>query len=104
MSNKFFTIMVVPEKSQQVRKLVIPSAVFKGGILSLAFVGVLAAIMVLDYANVMNQINELKLENRELRQNVQVFKTKMVTMENTLDRVKTFVTKLRIITNIEDTP
>lgn len=104
-SNKFFTIMVVPEKSQQVRKIVIPSAVFKGGILSIAFMGVLAGIMVLDYANVMNQINEnkkLKVENRELRQSVQVFKTKMVTMENTLDRVKTFVTKLRIITNIEE--
>ncbi|MBI3544302.1 MAG: M23 family metallopeptidase, partial [Deltaproteobacteria bacterium] len=105
-SNKFFTIMVVPEKSNQVRKVVIPGAIFKGGILSMAFLGVLAAIMVLDYANVMNQINEnkkLKIENRELRQNVQVFRTKMVTMENTLDRVKTFVTKLRIITNIEET-
>lgn len=97
--------MVVPEKSQQVTKVVIPSYVFKGGILTLVFLGVLATIMILDYANVMNQINEnkqLKVENRQLRQNVQVFKTKMVTIENTLDRVKTFVTKLRIITNIED--
>lgn len=105
-SNKFFTIMVVPEKSNQVTKVVIPSYVFKGGILSVAFLGVLATIMVLDYANVMNQINEnkqLKVENRQLRQSVQVFKTKMVTIENTLDRVKTFVTKLRIITNIEET-
>lgn len=98
--------MVVPEKSNQVTKIVIPSYVFKGGILTAAFLGVLATIMVLDYANVMNQINEnkqLKIENRQLKQNVQVFKTKMVTIENTLDRVKTFVTKLRIITNIEDT-
>ena len=105
-SNKFFTIMVVPEKSQNVTKVVIPSYVFKGGILSLAFLFVLATIMVLDYANVMNQINEnkqLKVENRQLKQSVQVFKTKMVTIENTMDRVKTFVTKLRIITNIEDT-
>lgn len=98
--------MVVPEKSQKVTKIVLPSYVFKGGILTAAFLGVLAAIMVLDYANVMNQINEnkqLKVENRQLRQSVQVFKTKMVTIENTLDRVKTFVTKLRIITNIEET-
>lgn len=97
--------MIVPEKSNRVAKVVIPSYIFKGGILALAFLGVLATIMVLDYANVMNQINEnkqLKVENRQLRQSVQVFKTKMVTIENTLDRVKTFVTKLRIITNIED--
>jgi hypothetical protein len=105
-ANKFFTIMVVPEKSKRVAKVVVPAYIFKGGILSIAFLGVLAAIMVLDYANVMNQINEnkqLKVENRQLKQSVQVFKTKMVTMENSLDRVKTFVTKLRIITNIEDT-
>lgn len=97
--------MIVPEKSNKVAKVVIPSYIFKGGILALAFLGVLATIMILDYANVMNQINEnkqLKVENRQLRQSVQVFKTKMVTIENTLDRVKTFVTKLRIITNIED--
>ena len=97
--------MIVPEKSNRVAKVVIPSYIFKGGILALAFLAVLATIMVLDYANVMNQINEnkqLKVENRQLRQSVQVFKTKMVTIENTLDRVKTFVTKLRIITNIED--
>jgi murein DD-endopeptidase MepM/ murein hydrolase activator NlpD len=105
-SNKFFTLMVVPEKSQKVAKIVIPSYVFKGGILSLVFLGVLATIMVLDYANVMNQINEnkqLKVENRQLRQSVQVFKTKLVTIENTMDRVKTFVTKLRIITNVDAT-
>src|SRR5690349_942773 len=70
-SNKFFTVMIVPEKSNRVAKIVIPSYIFKVG-------------------------------NRQLRQSVQVFKTKMVTIENTLDRVKTFVTKLRIITNIED--
>lgn len=105
--NKFFTIMVVPEKSQQVRRLVVPAYVFKGAILAMVFFVVLATIMILDYANVMNQITEnkqLKVENRQLRQSVQVFKNKMVTIENTLDRVKTFSTKLRIITNIEEAP
>jgi murein DD-endopeptidase MepM/ murein hydrolase activator NlpD len=107
MANKYYTLMVIPEKSQQVRKVVIPSYVFKGGILVMAFLGVLAAIMVLDYANVVNQISEnkqLKSENRQLKQSVQVFKNKMVTLENMLDRVHTFTTKLRIITNIEEYP
>lgn len=97
--------MIVPEKTQQVRKVVIPQYVFNGAILASTFLIVLAVIMVLDYANVMNQISEnrqLKVENRQLRQSIQVFKNKMVTIENTMDRVKTFVTKLRIITNVED--
>ncbi len=102
--NKFFTILIVPEKTQQVRRLVIPHYIFNGAILALVFVGVLAAIMVLDYANVMGQISEnrqLRVENRELKQSIQVFKNKLVTMDNAVDRVKTFVTKLKIITNIE---
>ncbi len=104
-SNRFFTIMVVPEKTQNVRRVIIPNYVFKGGVLIGAFLLVLATVMVLDYANVMHQISEnkqLRTENRQLKQEVQVFKDKMLTVENTLDRVKTFATKLRIITNIED--
>jgi murein DD-endopeptidase MepM/ murein hydrolase activator NlpD len=104
-SNKFFTIMIVPEKTQNVRRIIIPNYVFRGGILIGAFLFVLATVMVLDYANVMHQISEnkqLKAENRQLKQEVQVFKDKILTMDNTLDRVKTFATKLRIITNVED--
>src|SRR6185437_1081941 len=33
---------------------------------------------------------------------VQVFKNKMETIESTMDRVKTFATRLKVITNIED--
>ncbi len=104
-SNKFFTILIVPEKTQKVRRIIVPNYIFKGGVLACVVIVVLAAIMVLDYANVMNQITEnkqLKVENRQLKQAVQVFKNKMVTMEHTLDRVKTFATKLRIITNIAE--
>ena len=63
MANRFFTILVVPEKTSKIRKLIIPSWILKGGILSLIFTGVLAGIMVLDYWFVMNQIEE----NKELK-------------------------------------
>ena len=97
--------MIVPEKTQNVKRLVIPSYIFKGGVLAFVFLVVLATVMVLDYANVMSQISEnkqLKGENRQLKQQVQIFKDKMLTLESTIDRVKTFATKLRIITNIEE--
>lgn len=105
MPNRFFTILVVPEKTQKVRRIILPSYVAKGAMVALIFIVLISVIMVLNYANVINQITEnkkLRVENRQLRQSVQVFKDKIITMETTLDRVKTFSTKLRIITNIED--
>jgi murein DD-endopeptidase MepM/ murein hydrolase activator NlpD len=61
--------------------------------------------MFYDYWRVMGEISEnkqLKMENRRLRQQVQVFKNKVATIESTMERVKTFATRLRVITNIED--
>ncbi|MGK5083705.1 M23 family metallopeptidase [Bdellovibrionota bacterium FG-1] len=105
MSNRFYTLMIVPEKTDHVRKIIIPAWVLRGAAITIAFVTLLGIVMVLDYWYVMSQIGEnkqLKLDNRKLRQQVQIFKNKMTTVENTMDRVKTFTTRLKVITNIED--
>jgi len=103
--NRFFTILVVPEKTSQVRRFVLPSWVVRASFVALFFAVMIATIMVLDYWFVMNQIaenKELKIENRRLQQQVQIFKNKMATLESTMDRVRTFATRLKVITNIED--
>lgn len=105
MANRFYTVMIVPEKTAQVRKILVPAWVLRGSAVVLAFVTLLGIVMVLDYWYVMSQIGEnkqLKLENRKLRQQVQIFKNKMTTIESTMERVKTFATRLKVITNIED--
>jgi murein DD-endopeptidase MepM/ murein hydrolase activator NlpD len=97
--------MVIPEKTEQVRKLVVPAWVVRGAAIALAFVTLLAIVMVTDYWFVMNQIGEnkeLRIENRRLRQQVQVFTNKMATIDGTMERIKTFATRLKVITNIED--
>jgi murein DD-endopeptidase MepM/ murein hydrolase activator NlpD len=105
MSNRYFTILIVPEKTSKVRRLVVPSWIAKSLAAGLAVAILIGIVMVLDYWYVMGQIGEnkqLKMENRRLKQQVQVFKNKMSTIENTMDRIRTFATRLKVITNIED--
>lgn len=105
MSNRFFTILVIPEKTSNVKRFIVPSWVLKGAAVGLAFSALILGVMILDYWYVMNQIGEnkqLKMENRRLKQQVQVFKNKMATVESTMERIKTFATRLKVITNIED--
>jgi murein DD-endopeptidase MepM/ murein hydrolase activator NlpD len=105
MANRFYTILIVPEKTSQVRRLILPSWLLKGSAVVMAFTILLAGVMVFNYWYVMSQIGEnkqLKLENRKLRQQVQVFQNKMTTVENTMERVKSFATRLRVIMHVED--
>lgn len=104
-TNRFFTVLIIPEKTSQVRRIVIPGWLVRGFIVGVLFSMILGSIMVLDYWYVMSQISEnkqMKIENRRLRQQVQIFKNKMNTIESTMDRIKTFATRLKVITNIED--
>ncbi len=103
--NRFYTILIVPEKTAQVRHIVLPSWVIRGIAFGLAFCILLGGVMIFDYTYVMSQVGEnkqLKLENRRLRQQVQLFQNKITTAESTLERVKSFATRLRVIMHVED--
>ncbi|MBS1962025.1 MAG: M23 family metallopeptidase [Bdellovibrionales bacterium] len=104
-ANRFYTIMIVPEKTTQVRKILVPAWLVRLGAVAIAVTLVLVGVMVANYGYVMSQVgenNELKTENRRLRQSVQVFKGKMSTLESAMERVKTFSTRLKVITGAED--
>jgi len=103
--NKFFTILFIPEKTNQVRKYIVPAAYLRIALI-LGFLGsFFVAFMIYDYVNVMQQLAEnrkLLIENRQLRQKIQTFSTKLTNVEESLERIQTFATKLRIITNQGD--
>ncbi len=100
--NNFYTILVIPEKTKQVKKVVVPAIYARVGIL-LSAVGIFfIAFMVYDYVNVMRQLSEskrLQTENRQLKQQMQAFTTKLQGVQDALDRIQTYVSKLRLITN-----
>lgn len=100
--NNFYTVLVIPEKTKQVKKIVLPAVYVRVGLL-LGSVGIFfLAFMVYDYVNVMRQLSEnkrLQTENRQLKQQMQAFTTKLQSVQDALDRIQTYTTKLRIITN-----
>lgn len=97
--------MIIPEKEKGVRSFKIPGLLFRSFAFVLAMVSILIGIMLYDYWKILGQIHEnkhLNLENRQLREQIQLFQMKMNSLAQDLERVHTFEKKLRIITGIED--
>ena len=100
--NNFFTILVIPEKTKQVKKIVIPAVYLRIGMVLGAVGAFFLAFMVYDYVNVMQQLAEnkrLQTENRQLKQQMQSFTTKLQSVQDALERIQSYTSKLRIITN-----
>lgn len=100
--NNFYTVLVIPEKTKQVKKVVIPAIYVRVGLLLGAVAAFFLAFMVYDYVNVMRQLSEnkrLQTENRQLKLQVQTFTTKLQSVQDALERIQSYTTKLRIITN-----
>lgn len=104
-SNRFYTILIVPEKTAGIKKIICPIWVIRSLSIAVAFIVILFGIMIFDYTYVMNQIGEnkhLKTENKQLRQQIQIFENKIVAIETTMERVKSFATRLKVIMHLED--
>lgn len=101
---KKVTLFIVTNDSGQNRKIVLPASWVKsialfGGILILAMI---AAFV--DYLGLLAQTAENKrlvAENAQLTKQFQVVEGKVQALETSLERVKTFTTKLKLITNVE---
>ena len=103
--DKYYTVMVVPEKQKGVRTYRIPTVLFK----SLAFLTVmlfmLIGVLAYDYWKILQQVYEnkhLSIENRQLKEQIQLFQMKMNSLSDDLRRINTFEKKLRVITGLED--
>jgi murein DD-endopeptidase MepM/ murein hydrolase activator NlpD len=103
MSRKNVTLWLMTNELEPTKKFVVPMAWLKtlgliGGIFTL-----LVVAGVVDYVGLLAQSIEnkrLKAENAQLAQQFQNIESKVSALENSLERVKTFTTKLKLITNI----
>lgn len=105
MEAKQITFFIVGDESKATKKLVLPTKWIKFGV----FFGVITTIVLLafalDYFGLLLESREtkkLKLENIQLKKQFQLVETKVTALESALERVKTFSSKLKLITNVED--
>jgi murein DD-endopeptidase MepM/ murein hydrolase activator NlpD len=96
--------MIVPEREKGVKSFRIPRVIFH----ALVFLGVVSlvlfSILSYDYYKILQQINEnkhLSIENRQLKEQIQLFHMKINALTEDIERIHTFEKKLRIITGIE---
>jgi murein DD-endopeptidase MepM/ murein hydrolase activator NlpD len=105
LDNKYITLMVIPDRNSKVKKLVISASHLKLLFCLGALVFVIVAAVFVDYLSLLTQSIEnkrLHAENAELKAQFQVIEGKLNSVEAALDRIKTFATKLKLITAVND--
>ncbi|MFM8316016.1 MAG: peptidoglycan DD-metalloendopeptidase family protein, partial [Deltaproteobacteria bacterium] len=93
--------MVIPERTRQVHKVVVPFLVVKLGVVLFSLMTIFLAIIGVDYFHVLGRMGEnkaLKGENFKLRQEIQMVRNKVDSMESTIERVRNYAKKLQILT------
>ena len=98
---KFVTLMVIPERTQRVHRVVVPFFILRVGAVFFSLLVVFLVVMGADYVHVLGRLAEnkrLKGENFKLRQEIQLIRNKVTSMESTMDRVRNYAKKLQILT------
>lgn len=105
MLDKHYTIMIIPEKEKGVKSFKLPGIFIRSLAFVVVLISILAGIILFDYWKILQQISEnkhLSLENRQLREQIQLFQMKVNAVGDDLQRIQTFENKLRIITGLRD--
>lgn len=103
--DKYYTLMIIPEKEKGVKSFKIPGIFFRSLAFVIVLLSTLLGILMYDYWKILQQIHEnkhLNLENRQLREQIQLFQMKINSLADDLQRINTFEKKLRIITGLEE--
>lgn len=102
---RFVTLMVIPERTRRVHKLILPFFALKLAMVLFSLCAVFMLLIGVDYIHVLGQLAEnkrLKGENFRLRQDLQLIRNKVDSMEATIERVRNYAKKLQILTGQGD--
>lgn len=104
MEKKKITLWLMTNELEPTRKWVLSAAWVKALGLIAGILGLVLVAGAVDYVGLLAQSIEnkrLKAENAQLTRQFQAVEGKVSALENGLERVKTFTTKLKLITNID---
>ncbi len=102
--DKFYTLMLIPEKNQKIKSMNIPSFAVKLAAVGTFGILLFLSIILVDYWNLMQNVidnKHISLENKQLREQLQIFQMKINSLTNDVERISTFEQKLRTITGLE---
>jgi murein DD-endopeptidase MepM/ murein hydrolase activator NlpD len=101
---KTITFLMVSNRKGITRRIVVSAAWLKAGLALFTVTSLISAACIVDYVGLLTQtieVKRLRTENKQLKQQFQVVEGKLNALENSLERVKGFVTKLKLITNVD---
>ncbi|MBS1983381.1 MAG: M23 family metallopeptidase [Bdellovibrionales bacterium] len=104
MSDRFFTFMIVPERSDRIRKMTLPAWLLRAGLFFAAVMTLVSFLLLFDYLHMLSQVAEnkkLRVENNLLKMDIQTAKNKVEALDQSVGRLKTFAQKLRVISNLD---
>jgi murein DD-endopeptidase MepM/ murein hydrolase activator NlpD len=100
----FYTLMVIPDRDKKVKTFKLPAVIFRSLVFLFVISCLLVGIFIYDYWNILQKVYEnkhLSLENKQLKEQIQLFQMKINTIGQDLKRINTFEKKLRIISGLE---
>jgi murein DD-endopeptidase MepM/ murein hydrolase activator NlpD len=104
MSDRFFTFMIVPERSDKIRKITLPTLYLRIASVAVVLLFFVGIFIFFDYLHILSQVAEnktLRVENNVLRVDVQSAKNKLEALDQSVTRLKSFAQKLRVIGNLD---
>ncbi len=102
--DRYFTVMVVPEREKGVKSFRIPRLAFHAIVFLFVLSIFVLGILSYDYWKILRQVHQnkhLTLENRQLKEQIQLFQMKINTLTEDIERIETFEKKLRVISGFE---
>lgn len=104
-SKKFFTILVVPDRTSTVRKVTIPRTWVYSSAVALGVLMVVAAGVLFHYVRVLRELGDYQSvyqENREVAVQLQTYQDRIRKLDSRLDHLDRLEHKLRVMTSLED--
>ena len=97
--------MIIPEREKGVKSFRIPKVMFRAIVFFSVITLVIVGILAYDYSKLINQVyknKHLTIENRQLKEQIELFDRKLNSLTEDIKRIHIFEKKLRVITGLEE--